>query len=273
TSLALSPSGGLIASGSLDRTAKLWDVKTHLELATLGGNDDRVCQVAFTPDEKSVLTLTGDGKIKVWDLHAVLGRGVLWSTPGIITRFQVSPDERTIATTDNVGGLHIWDLVSRRELWSVQTGEPNGTSGGAAISFSPIGHVVAWAGWNWLGILDYDSGQTNTFRISGRYGFGDPAFSSDGRELAFAGPTNIMILDIATRKLCPFATIDNTVFGVAFSPNGTFLACAHRGGTLTVWDRASGHKIFDILAHPPEAFNVEFSLDGRLLASGGTDGT
>ena len=42
---------------------------------------------------------------------------------------------------------------------------------------------------------------------------------------------------------------------------------------MTLWDRVSGHKIFERLAHPPEAFNVEFSRDGRLLASGGSDGT
>jgi WD40 repeat protein len=270
--LAFSPSGNLITSGGLDRSAKLWDVKTQRELATLGGNDDRVSEVAFTPDEKSLLTLIGDGKLKVWDLRAVLGQGVLWSTTGMISGFIVSRDERAIATKDNAGGIQVWDLVSGAEIRRANTGEPNSTAGGFAISFSPKDHIVAWQGWNSVGILDYESGQTNTLPLP-RFGFCTPAFSPDGRELAFAGPTNIMIWDMGTRTLRPFAATDNTVFGISFSPDGSLLATGHRGGSLALWDRASGRKISSLTGHLPDVFEVEFSPDGRMLASGGSDGT
>src|SRR5207249_5532117 len=63
-------SGSLIATASRDHTAKIWDLKSQRELATLGGSEQKVSAVAFTPDEKSVLTLSGDGKIKVWDLRS-----------------------------------------------------------------------------------------------------------------------------------------------------------------------------------------------------------
>jgi len=140
------------------------------------------------------------------------------------------------------------------------------------LVFSPTEHVLAWASWTTLGILDYGSAQTNTFPISGAVGFCSPAFSADGRDLAFAAPTNIMILDMATRTARPFAAIENTVFGLAFSPNGLLLATAHHGGDVTLWDRATGRAITNYDAHPPMASGVEFSPDGRLLASGGADG-
>ena len=82
-----------------------------------------------------------------------------------------------------------------------------------------------------------------------------------------------MIWDLATRKPRPFAAIENTVFGLAFSPNGLVLASAHADGTLTLWERASGRAITNIPAHTRLAMNVEFSRDGRLLASGGRDAT
>jgi len=143
----------------------------------------------------------------------------------------------------------------------------------STLLFSPTEHIVAWAGRTSLGILGYDSGQTNTFPISGGFGFSGPTFSPDGRELAFAGPTNIMIWDIATRKPRPFAATKNFVFILAFSPNGSLLASAHDGGFVTFWDRASGHEITNILAHPPHASDVAFSPDGKLFASAGSDGT
>ena len=122
---------------------------------------------------------------------------------------------------------------------------------------------------NGFGILDYDSGQTNIFPLP-RIGWHSPAFSPDGRELAFADSTNIMLLDMATRRPRLFA-IKAGVFGLAFSPNGLLLASAHGDGTLTLWDRVSGRIITNAIAHPPFAMDVEFSPDGRLLSSGGWD--
>jgi WD40 repeat protein len=244
----------------------LWDVRTQRELASLGGNDDQVSAIAFTPDEKSVFTLALDGKIKVWDLDATLRRDVLWSNKGSIVSF--SADERVVATGNKLGEMHLWDLVSGSEIRTFQTGED------VDISFSPTDDVLAWAGLQSVGILDYQSGRTNIFPISRTDGFWAPGFSTDGRELAFANATNIMILEMATRKARPFAVIETPVLGLAFSPDGSLLASAHTDGTLTVWDHTTGRKVWEEkLAHPPLAMSVEFSRDGRLLASGGADAT
>jgi WD40 repeat protein len=272
-SLAFSPSGRLLISGSEDRTAKLWDMKTQRALATLGGNEDSVRDVAFTPDEKSVLTLTGDGIIKVWDLRALTDRDVLWRGTNAIRDLSVSSDERTIATLDSQGWIRVWDRVRGAEIRSVQTGGPNGNATAFAMSFSPTEHVLTWAGWSSLELLNYDLGQTNSFPLAGRFGFCGPAFSPDGRELAFADGANIRLLDMATRKPRLFAPVEKRVFGLAISPDGSLLAAAHAGGSITLWDRASGCEITNVLAHPPEAHDVEFSPDGRLLASAGVDAT
>jgi WD40 repeat protein len=195
---------------------------------------------------------------------------VLWRCTNGIEDLIVSDDEKVMATREATGRIAVRDLSTGREIRSAQTRE----AGVFAMAFSPTARLVAWAGFKELGLLDYASGQTNTFSLSRPDGFCDPAFSPDGHEVAFETATNIALLDVATRRQRIFAHLDSPVYGLAFSPVGSVLASAHSGGDVRLWDRASSRLITNCAsAHPPFATDVEFSRDGKLLATSGADGT
>ncbi|MGH2396687.1 MAG: toll/interleukin-1 receptor domain-containing protein [bacterium] len=66
-SVAVSPDGKWMASGSRDKTVKIWDLKTGTCRATLEGHTDEVQSVAITPDGKRILSASFDKSVRVWD--------------------------------------------------------------------------------------------------------------------------------------------------------------------------------------------------------------
>ena len=68
TSVSFSPDGTKVASGSGDKTVKLWDVTSGECLQTLEGHSSRVWSVSFSPDGTKVASGSWDNTVKLWDV-------------------------------------------------------------------------------------------------------------------------------------------------------------------------------------------------------------
>jgi len=92
--LAYSPDSALLATASIDGTARIWDARTGQELRELD-HPDAVNNVAFSPDGKSVATLDFDGSIRIWDACAACqNAGALLAIAEKRVTRQLTPYER-----------------------------------------------------------------------------------------------------------------------------------------------------------------------------------
>ncbi len=279
-SVAFSPDGKTLASGSEDRTIKLWDSATGKNLATLSGHGNGVVSVAFSPDGKALASASEDQTIKLWDVGTGKNSATFKGHARGVASVAYSADGKTLVSGS-------WDKTIK--LWDVASGKNTAVLSGHtwAVRFSPDGKSLASAGGDkMIKLWDVASGK-NTANLKGYITvIRCLAYSPDGKTLAAAtGESMIKLWDTATGE--NFATLRQD-FGkinyVAYSPDGKTLASAAGGKasafastlgdtTVRLWDLAT-QKNTVVLRGRPQGFRVvAFSPDGKTLASGSLDGT
>ena len=145
TSVAFSPDGTKIVTGSFDNKAKVWDTQTGECRQTLNGHTDWINSVAFSPDGKYLVTGSDDKTIRIWDVKTGKCLHTLNDHTGWINRVAFSPDGKYLASGSNDKTIRIWDVKTGTCLHTL-----NGhTKEIHSVAFSPDGqYLVASASTN-----------------------------------------------------------------------------------------------------------------------------
>ena len=206
-STVFNSSGDLIASASVDGTARIWSVATGRQVLLLKGHTDAVSGVAFSPDGKRVATASSDKTVKVWD--AATGNE-LYSLKGHtkpVWCVAFAPDGKRLASGSFDHSVKIWDVAAAREIQTLSGHADRVTS----IAFSPDGGRLASGGCDNTAII-WDSDGKRLRMLTGHKGVvWGVAFSPDGKKLSTTnarGDGTVTIWNAATGQ--PESTISSS---------------------------------------------------------------
>jgi len=109
-SVAWSPDGKLLASGSYDKMVKLWDVATGQEVKNLQDHIDAVFAVAFSPDGKYLASGSQDRSVKIWDIASGQRLYTLSDSSDGLTSLAYSPSGKQIAVAGYDKTIYVWQV-------------------------------------------------------------------------------------------------------------------------------------------------------------------
>ena len=110
TSVAFSPDGKKLASGSDDKTVRLWEVETGKQLATLTGHSDSVWSVAFSPDGKKLASGSRDQTVRLWEVETGKQLATLTGHSSDVLSVAFSPDGKKLASGSWDQTVRLWDF-------------------------------------------------------------------------------------------------------------------------------------------------------------------
>ncbi len=230
--LAISPDGKWLISGSVDKTVNVWNLDQATILYSLKAHTNEVWAVAMSPDNKTAASGSGDSTIKLWDLATGSFKKQFSSQSGWVVALAFSPAGKTLVSGGADSTIKVWDLATD-QLRATLKGHSERL---VALAFRPGSNILAsTSGDNKLMLWDVNSG-------------------CDGVQVC----SPLKILESHSQR----------VETVAFSPDGQFLATGNGDGSIDLWNLNTGAIERTFFGHSDVVNSLVFSPDGKILVSG-----
>ena len=289
-SVAFSPDGRFLLSGSQDKTVRLWDAQNGREMAVLYGHEDGVTSVAISPDGCRLLTGSLDKTVRIWDAQTGLELAVLRGHDDAVTSVAFAPDGQRLLSGSADKEVRLWD--PQLERTAILRGHFRPVT---SVAFSPdCRRAISGAEDGTVQIWDLTTEQLMITLRGHEAGVAGVAFSPDGqRVLSGSADKTVRLWDAQTgRELAVLRGHEKEVTCVAFAPDGRRLLSGSADLTMRLWDaqggmelavsgeeinrqrtERAGRELDAMRGHEAAVASVAFSPDGQRMLSGALDKT
>jgi WD40 repeat protein len=267
-SIAVSPDGGLLATGSDDSAVRIFDVATGERRYFFPGHTNPVTRVAWSPDGRVVASASNDRTLRLWRVQKLVEAGSMAATLAghaeAVRAVSFARDGATLVSGGNDATVRVWDASPDEELRLLARAD--GPYLGARWTRDGVVAVTEDSGVQVL-----DPVARRTIRT---FAGGSPAsaFDTAGGRVALGGNDGATtVWAVASGRLLSRVAGPAAVIAVALSPDGKLAASGDRRGVIRLWDARTGRLRWSV-SQQAEVTTLAFSPDGREVASGAPDG-
>ncbi len=271
TSVAFSPDGRRLVTGSSDTTARIWNADGLGAPLVLNGRDE-VKAAAFSLDGKKLVILYLDATIRIWNADGSGSPLVLKGHESAVTCATLSPDGKKLVTGSADGNARIWNTDG--------SGAPLVLKGHdsflLSVAFSLDGKkIVTGSSDNTARIWNADGSGPSLVLDGHKSSVDSVAFSTDEKKVVTGSSDNTARIWNADGSGIPRELKGHvsSVLSVAFSLDGKKVVTGSSDNTARIWNADGSGSSLVLRGHKSPVASVAFSADGEKVVTGSLDAT
>jgi WD40 repeat protein len=225
--------GQYIATGSGEKTIKIWDIDTGLYLQSLSGHLSEINAITFSSTNQILATASVDRTVKIWDITTGKCLKTLQGRADFVHSVTFSSDNRTIIS----GSQH------SIKFWDVESGQCIST---LFKSNDWLSSIIVSSDEKTIACANIGNAN-NVIRIW-------------------------QVNDLSKRHQIPNTILtghDDNIWAIAFNPDGSKIVSGSSDRTVKIWDSQTGQCLKTLYGHNRPVLSVTFSPNGKTIASCG----